>query len=1076
MIRSFCSAFLLLSLAIAASPAAIAARGPNGDIRNGEDLPRFPLGEWVEANGPEQLYEFELEAGTAVEVRLGARATPFNVTVYGPTALEYSRKPPNDAPRVPSDIYSIATLPGSDPVEFVAIAAKSPGKYVIRLSPLAPSKWSVFLSRPRPAGASDYDSTEAARQMAVILASRRGIPIDKVMEASKRRVESYTRIGHQRSLALALMTHSGVQSSAGDIRDAIGTMLEARSIYLVINEIERAIDSSPCYLYEALGEFDAWINCGREMVSLSRRYELKAKEAQALRVLGGIYHNIADEPRAKDCYESALAIWRLLATDSRSTVAEQIQSLIDLGNLKFGVMNLGRKIEFFPKRSEEDYKQAIKYYTEARELITFHRAAGGPFILQMLGSVNTDLGRFDEAERYLNDAFKGYSRLPGSQALVMAELARMHVRKGDHEKAAALIDSAISDLRKLNSKLRRLADLYLDAGQPEKARAIYSEALESARKTDNRSDIPLALYGLARAERKLGNFNNARLYIIEAIEIADSLRNRIVDDEIRSIYFAAVKTFYDFYIDLLMQAHKSQPEKQYDRLALEISEKARARNLMDLLKMSGVDIRQGVDAELLTREKELKSRLAEKASRYNRVMLARHTPDEAEKAQRDVNEASEALAKAEAEIKQRSPRYASITQPSAVTVKEMQELLDSGTLMLQYILGERRSYLWVVSRESVHSFELPSGEEINKQVSAVYAAVTARNQVGPGETERLKTKRVKAADEEYSLNAATLSSTLLSPAADLVGSKRLVIVPDGSLNYISFAALPSPRYPAMGQTPSVLAHSHEIVTLPSALSLSLLREEANGRSTAKKMVAVFADPVFSGTDARAGGQARLAKPVRSSPGVGLRDLDLAASSVGLANGLPRLPFSRREADAITSRVKRDLTAKYIDFGANKETVFVSGLDQYRIVHFATHGFLDSKNPALSGMVLSLVDKTGADIDGFLRLQDVFNLKLNADLVVLSACNTALGKEVRGEGLVGLTRGFMYAGSPRVVASLWKVDDAATANFMAIFYRKMLVDNLRPAAALRAAQVEMMKQPRWRSPYYWAPFVLQGEWR
>ena len=192
--------------------------------------------------------------------------------------------------------------------------------------------------------------------------------------------------------------------------------------------------------------------------------------------------------------------------------------------------------------------------------------------------------------------------------------------------------------------------------------------------------------------------------------------------------------------------------------------------------------------------------------------------------------------------------------------------------------------------------------------------------------------------------------------------------------------------------------------------------------------------------------------------------------------MPRLPFSRREANSIFDASGKNISLKHLDFAASKRSVFDSGLDQYRILHFATHSLADSQNPGLSGIVLSLVDKQGADVDGFLRLQDIYNLKLNADLVVLSACNTALGKEVKGEGLIGLTRGFMYAGSPRVVATLWKVDDAATAAFMTIFYRKMLTDNLRPAAALRAAQTEMMRQPRWKSPYYWAPFVLQGEWK
>ena len=166
----------------------------------------------------------------------------------------------------------------------------------------------------------------------------------------------------------------------------------------------------------------------------------------------------------------------------------------------------------------------------------------------------------------------------------------------------------------------------------------------------------------------------------------------------------------------------------------------------------------------------------------------------------------------------------------------------------------------------------------------------------------------------------------------------------------------------------------------------------------------------------------------------------------------------------------------LDFKASVQTATDPELAHYRIIHFATHGLLNSEHPELSGLVLSLVDQQGRPQDGFLQLQDIYNLNLPADLVVLSACETALGKEIRGEGLMGMTRGFMYAGASRVIASLWKVDDVATAALMERLYHGMLTEGLQPAAALRQSQIEMWKQKRWDSPYYWAAFVIQGEWR
>jgi CHAT domain-containing protein len=193
-------------------------------------------------------------------------------------------------------------------------------------------------------------------------------------------------------------------------------------------------------------------------------------------------------------------------------------------------------------------------------------------------------------------------------------------------------------------------------------------------------------------------------------------------------------------------------------------------------------------------------------------------------------------------------------------------------------------------------------------------------------------------------------------------------------------------------------------------------------------------------------------------------------------GLPRLHFSRDEAKAIAAVAPWGTNLMALDFQANRATATTGDLSQYRILHFATHGLLNSTHPELSGLVLSLVDQAGQPQDGFWRLHDIYNLKLNAELVVLSACQTGLGKDIKGEGLVGLTRGFMYAGTPRVVASLWQVDDVATAELMKRFYRGMLQQEQRPAAALRAAQLEMLGKKQWTHPFYWAAFTLQGEWK
>jgi CHAT domain-containing protein len=303
-----------------------------------------------------------------------------------------------------------------------------------------------------------------------------------------------------------------------------------------------------------------------------------------------------------------------------------------------------------------------------------------------------------------------------------------------------------------------------------------------------------------------------------------------------------------------------------------------------------------------------------------------------------------------------------------------------------------------------------------------------------------------------------LARILLGPVADRLAGKRLVIVADGALQYVPFAALPEPADPA--GTPLVVGH--EVVSLPSASVLAVQRRMLAGRAPAPKAVAILAHPVFASWDPRL----RRDRPETGSP--------IAKSPP--SPSLQPLPFSGREAEAIAALLPADQVFKAVGLQASRLTALNGNLAAYRVVHFATHGQIDAETPRLSGLALSMVDEQGRPQEGFFGLSDVYNLELGADLVVLSGCETALGREIRGEGLMGLTQGFFYAGAERVMASLWRVEDRATAELMSHFYRAMLQEGLPPAAALRKAQLAIRDNPRWHDPFFWAPFVLQGDWR
>jgi CHAT domain-containing protein len=480
-----------------------------------------------------------------------------------------------------------------------------------------------------------------------------------------------------------------------------------------------------------------------------------------------------------------------------------------------------------------------------------------------------------------------------------------------------------------------------------------------------------------------------------------------------------------------------------------------------------VEIRRGADAALLGRERQLQRLIADKADRRLQLLNRKHSAEEAATAARELDTLATTLEQVQSQIRQTSPQYAALTHPATLSLQEIQtKVLDEDTILLEYELGSEKSFLWAVTSSSITSFELRPRAEIESAAKRVYEVLTARNRSTRSETPAARAARVRQADQNYYTAATRVSQMLLGPAAAQMAGKRLLIVAEGVLQYLPFAALPEPG----AQVPLIV--NHEVVTAPSASVLAVLRQETASREPARKALFIVADPVYSTGDPRVSQQPVSAAAYKQAgASVGIR-----SSVESSTDHFERLRFSRTEAEQIANLTLAADTVKALDFDASRDALLRADLGRFRLLHFASHSLLDDERPELSGIVLSLVDRAGRRQNGFLRLYDIYSLRLNADLVVLSACQTALGQEVKGEGLIGLTRGFFYAGAPRVLASLWQIDDRATAAFMRPLYEAMLVRRERPAAALRSAQIAMWKTKGWDAPYYWAAFTIQGEWR
>jgi CHAT domain-containing protein len=511
-----------------------------------------------------------------------------------------------------------------------------------------------------------------------------------------------------------------------------------------------------------------------------------------------------------------------------------------------------------------------------------------------------------------------------------------------------------------------------------------------------------------------------------------------------------------------MQLHQPNPNQSYAAQAFNVTERSKARTLLELLTESRADIRTGVDPQLLQQEQNIQTQqaaieqrrrqLANSGTNANKEQIAEQiTTLEAQRSALQTQ-----YRDLQSQIRATSPKYAALKYPQPITLEQIQQqILDDNTVILSYSLDKERSYLWLISKTEMTSYELPKKKIIEDLINKKVLPQFTRY-------------RPPASSSDILENTAELSNILLKPVLEKIGNKRLVIISDGALYTIPFGALLDPRVDSY----QPLLVNNEVTYLPSASTLQTIRNETQNRTPAPQSLAVFADPVFSTNDPR----------VRSTNNPSTNtDIPLAAQNLDRAARDARgiwepLAGTRKEAEAILNLFPADRRLAYFDFQANRTNAQSNQLAQYRFVHWATHGFVNTQKPDLSGVVMSLVEENGQQQNGYLLLGDLFNLSLNADLVVLSACETGLGEVVQGEGLIGLTRGLMYAGTPRVVTSLWQVPDAETATLMEKFYIKMLQNNLKPSEALREAQLELFRSKNWVSPYYWAAFTLQGEWR
>jgi CHAT domain-containing protein len=667
---------------------------------------------------------------------------------------------------------------------------------------------------------------------------------------------------------------------------------------------------------------------------------------------------------------------------------------------------------------EKDFERALSYY---RKAIPIKQKAGDEYgvadLQDRIGTSYRELGKFTEA-------------------------------LATYQKALQFYQSEQRDDFAVHT-LSNIGQAYLKMGQVGQARDYLEQAHKILSRLDEPSAHAHASFVLAKIYRRSGDLEKAHGYLEEALNLIEDMRRRTTRRVLGQSFTDTRHEYYQHYIDLLFELHQAYPGQGYDWRSFQWSEQNRARTLREMLAFRELE---NLAPEIAEQERALQEEINQAENERIRLQSSGGEESRIESMNRELRR-----------LLMRQDRLRARTPKAPEPVTEMLELdalrenmLDQDTLLLVYSLGEERGFLWEISRDAFQTHVLPARTKLEPKVRKI--------------SQLLRQSRSRRSRGALQIVSAELSRTLLGPVSPRLKDKKLVIVGSGVLSYLPFGTLPHPVYRSR-----LLILDHEITYLPSAAyGLELQRKLADRKPTPKTL-AVFADPVFQFSDpripgAKDHGTASLTIASRNSSPIERSTADLSLQE------LPRLPNSNKEARAILGLVEEEQRFEALNFAANRKQFLAQNLQQYAYIHVASHALLHPHHQELSGIVLTQFDEEGNKVDGFLRAHELSRMPLAAELVTLSACRTAVGKDIRGEGVWGLSQIMMANGAARVLVSLWNVNDAATADLMTRFYQHILEDGMTPSLALKSARTYMIEETQWSAPYYWSGFVLQGSWR
>ena len=1008
------------------------------------------------APGQVAVFTFSLEADQFLAVEVTEEQLDVALYLCG-SGGEGIYRDSDRVPEVPEELFAVAWETGD--YRMVVERTNKPPK---------PGNFQIHLQTLRTATPQDRHRVEAQRQtfaaLLLFLDKEKGAPFLKIMRPA---AEHWRHAGDRQHEAEALYWIASAEDEpTGDDKEAYRLFERALPVFQSMGPVEREADTlrrlgllllEQRKVEEARQHFDEAMAAWGRVQDLETR---KAGEAATHQALGKLLYEQGQLREAQGAFEQALAlrkqydpdvvgttlislapVWNALGEPHKAlgVVDEAIQQWGETSAAAFNnrANVLGQMGAFVEAREDLTRALAItrKEGDRSFEAITLNNLAWVHEMLEEYGSAEEVYAQALELSRELGDG--------DLEATVLTSLGRVATDRRDWDQALDRLNAALP-LRQGNPRgeaitRHDLAKVQIRLGELEEANKNLQRSLKLARETGDRLTEARALsrQGLLAGAR--GQFEEGLALSQQALEIIESERVLLQRQDFQAYHTAIRLRFYEHHLGLLHDAARQNRTSGHWARAFALSEQVRARNLVELIRESGADLDQDLAPELRREEQEAQQRLAEADYRWSTLQARRANPGLIRGEEKKIAALVAELRQIREEIRRSNPAYAERVRPEPLSLNTVQtNLLDPGDVLLEYFLGAERSFVWVVTPTSIAMAELPPRRKIEPLTESYRQA--------------LQEGFLKEAEL-----GAQLSRELLLPILPSLDGQRLIIVPEGGLHLLPFAALPVPDEVAADRKQrTLLVDRFTVVSIPSATLIANLRRRDAGSTGVPTRIAVFADAVYSWDDPRMSG---LEEGVQRGP-----------------ERWKPLRYSAQEAAALRAWVPEAQRFEALGFEATKAGFLQLLPDEFQIVHVAAHGEMHPQRPELSRLAFSQFTPTGEPLDGDLRFAEIYDLSLQADLVVLSACQTALGEQIRGEGVIGFTRGFLHAGARRVISSLWKVQDAATTELMKRFYRYHLGQGLPPAEALRQAQLSMKGERAWQDPEHWAGFVLQGEWR